>query len=1324
MSARRNAVSRATTLALVLLLCGNHAWVVSSEEIRTSSEEIRTRQSIGERHPDDEHPPRLGQHRPPNAANPALSFAQTHVMQYPATRWPDIQDDDMELHLVARRRALFMVDFGAASASVSNPTLVLSATGCDGATLPLLPPSALPPTYVPDRDDPTTDRGTPYSSTIHSVMVEAEHICTGLSATVRRDGAPDVVFADIPVGPPIHHVLLTFPMYLFGASEETVGTRADAPITRDGAMTMTPEETQRYLARLPVASFAHSVHPATFRTDCFVVGPSEEKPAYQACAPEDVHDHWKIIGGSLRLISALKDVDGRSRTATHYYGALVKARADGSYVGAGGGLGGGARGVGPAEYLSLFHHEMGHAFGLAHAGGEYERTPRSFPYEAGSWKGSAWAFDTTNGTFIDPWIHGAAARIKCTPERARVRDAATNLCYKQDPMQGGGWDNGPESIAPFTDYNAARIQRNLEKSGKIFETPDSGAGYARYDSASGEIVPVPAAELEQRFPPEELADVPLVAALFTLNCPELGCANVDGPLDTSAAAGSATTHVYPPMSYVGSTRGYVNATDREALDRTWPASYVRAEHGWCAKGCDFLARFLFDDGAEETVVVPHAFRPYTRPTDAVADTRLDPLHSASHLVLGAAVPSRGREVVEAWVLHAPRAWEGIHAREPQPLAGWTRSGGETRPSGDDTSPGAFAAPTPARRVDLLIHLPAGADRCSTRRDAEFYRAAERAVFGALVAAAGGGRLPGGSSVRVRCDCAGATCRETCASEFEFPRPERAVDVKISEEERLAERKEEFAEDWMNSDAEMTAEKEEVEDPSHAADGQRRRLLQEHDSRCARWGWRKKNPESCVGYVDPKCSKQRWRERNPERCVGYADPSAPPPVSSPTEAESTAPISATTPAPTSVTTYDPKCSKWWWRKKNPESCVGYVDPKCSKQQWRERNPERCVGYEDPSAPPPVSSPTEAESTAPISATTPAPTSVTTYDPKCSKWWWREKFPDRCSPPVEVSSVPVPQCGCAFDAALYNGAQQCGFGLYGRRELVKKHFAPGVFYYALSDGTPVSVSEAGHMSETSPPMTRGQTFEEAVETCRARADCVAVNTARGVGGDETDGYAPLKGVCVSPCYQPRRSAGDAHVVTYHIDGWENPWSSTLDGESAEGATTAEVEAGFVPMILSFDVRVPPAAAAAVKTSAAMKDTSGFSTAVAALLLADEDFVGAFPKGAAPAATSFEVLSFADVKASAALGGPATTSRGRASLHLPRNADTLFYGAGAVVVAVVAAASVFGKLGAATPSEVVDDGEAGDATYGSVSSSTHTGYQYSPPGPPTTRRRGLIV
>ena len=746
-----------------------------------------------------------------------LQLAQSHVLPAPMRDFQGLNladgMDDLTLHLVGGRSVFAIVEFG--DVTPTNPQLSVynDALGIGSATvIPLADPSHLPPTYGDANSSSVLD-GVPFSTTAYSANISSSLVSKGLHITVSWDGGSPLVFADIVVGAPTEWELISLPMYYYGASPTMTGY----PPTGNGTALVTltpevvgimPEANRRELAqRLPIASFKTSLHPARYlKSDCVIVNPRGNPQPRRVCG-DDVdddgdHDTDAVSAGSMKILAVMLELDAIKPLCDHVFAPVVIPSSVDPHSGADG-LGGGKRGAGNREYRGRFLHEQIHGFAFySHGNLMYDGTDewatsvglggqRLFPYEKGSAKGSAWAYDNS-GYFYDVYAKTDECRDPDHTEHLRVDTdpAGAQRCYKQDVMAAGGSDREEGLNYGFvTDFTAAYLQRWFEgydqaTTGSAWRDftllsrgcvhkgkgPSGGPGMWNVTSQSFDDYVLP--EIDT---PKHL-DAQLAVAYITINCAELQCDAAGGYLVPPSST-SATTYIYEPMSYVGQMREIAHVDDESTFDRFHHTSAWkdgRWEQDYSRNGCDFIVTFHFADGSRNRTLVPFTsdgFRAAHNPASPFEPDATILSDSDSLIEMG--VGTLGEDPDRVDLEYLPQTCIlGAHSRQPQLLTSWVRGVGET-----------FAPPPPtgARAIqhelsiEFKLVVPTGYSHCAVERTHGLVRVIEKAVYAVIGGDAGGAAagiaptLPPLSSVRLACICA-KECEADCASEFIRPLP--------------------------------------------------------------------------------------------------------------------------------------------------------------------------------------------------------------------------------------------------------------------------------------------------------------------------------------------------------------------------------------------------------------------------------------------------------------------------------------------------------------------------------------------------------------------------
>jgi hypothetical protein len=570
-----------------------------------------------------------------------LELAQTHVLPSGLRIW-QLGDTAHELHVVGGRSFLALVEL--AQPPSSPPMLEAWAAGQLLGSVPLDPPSALPPTEA---------QGSAYGEMLHSAEVDAAWVVPGLEIRiVDADGLPIGEPTPLPVGADTEFDMWTLPFYLFGANDDN-----SAPIAQTGMPG--PDAQAELYAKWPIARVNFVQHPAT-RVDWpyIIVGPRDGAPAMRVEAKDQQLDGFAVMSAVLNTLSALRDANGESGTNNQYYAPLLMLTSGGIYEHPGGGLGGGHLGTGDYDYSGIFIHEQGHAFGMPHAADAY--ASGSYPYVGGSLLGSVWGYDVGRREFLATFVPtGADTANSCTSDAQHQLDDL-GRCVKQDPMQSGAGDQAPGyRYTMFSDFNASVIQRYFEgrttldendihqyEGGRIFVDSNSSSGYSRWDTIDQSWVEVAVETIDNglygfdRGLPSE-RDVPVHAIVFSI----------------SGAGDPGITQIYPPLSFMGNLRREVDPTSDQDLAAIVPNV---SENPWyChAAGCDYTLRVTYESGNVLNVLVRGGFRPWFAPTDPPEPSSSDSVDGNSYRVFGINVPG-GEPLTKIELLDTPLGFEGL-----------------------------------------------------------------------------------------------------------------------------------------------------------------------------------------------------------------------------------------------------------------------------------------------------------------------------------------------------------------------------------------------------------------------------------------------------------------------------------------------------------------------------------------------------------------------------------------------------------------------------------------------------------------------------------------
>jgi len=412
-------------------------------------------------------PPTIPPIEPPSTASPAhlldVYLAQTHVLR----------PEDRFFRLVAGRDVLFI-----ARVENDNQTLAIEVLDHLGGLLGNLALKG------PEQLDKTAGNGPAPFTLGHSARIPGNWVHPGMQIRLLH-GQQQLTLEHPSVGAPNVLTYYSVPFVLFGRTLDS--------LPPDG-LAMSHEHREEYAARLPVNRFDYRAMPPLL-LDRLVLEPNDQSPGLllpvwpdcprtQSQSPEC--DVYRAMGGILAYLDLLKTANGEGDIA-HYYGLVFnERRMQNGYSEIWGGLGGGDVGVGDS-WLDVMHHEMGHAYGLGHAGEDFQEIfdrdfnshfsagSKQFPYAASSPGdsrengnvGDTWGYDLNRREFIPPYLYNSDGSIRQ---------------HKQDPMQSGaGHREAGYLYSMFADAYVSRIQTHLE--GYI-----NRLGKIHYDAATNRLL--------------------------------------------------------------------------------------------------------------------------------------------------------------------------------------------------------------------------------------------------------------------------------------------------------------------------------------------------------------------------------------------------------------------------------------------------------------------------------------------------------------------------------------------------------------------------------------------------------------------------------------------------------------------------------------------------------------------------------------------------------------------------------------------------------------------------------------------------------------------
>lgn len=722
-------------------------------------------------------PPPTPPTAPPSPPNPAFSeqppappasismkVGQVAMFAPPKKTWSLGNGQDYELHLVADRITLVLVEFGPLENPINPRLYVVNEANVLGEEVALRDPSFLPQT-AGDVDPNDRMDGEPYSTSAFSALLDRRFVQKGLVLTVRHDGGADVSFP-VVVGAEVDFKLTIWGFYILGANESLV--LRDKPQTKDTVTQMTPEKRLEYWSKMPFTTFQDVQHPGKAIFSPFIcIGPRNGDKAYRAYHRDDFTSSLDPISIALKMNSVLQLNEGTKHMANHYYTSVIY-----DYGRAWGGLGGGHRGAGDSYFEGIFHHEQGHAFGLSHAGSAYDAD--AYPYKGGSLKGSDWLYDASRNEMNNVYINRGNSNFEdCRGDSAvqvdGSRSSSSTRCYKQNIMQGGSGEQDTGDLGLLADFSYAQIQMHFEgyldardgedKESRVFPLVNAAGEYYDYKRWSYQAQKFIRAVPDKNNPAFEEFPVHFniaVATVFvSLSCPELRCQNVEGPLENIA---TDITTVYQPLEYVGHVNHMYDLEDVVSLARVWRDE--GPERGRCNRGCDFIVYVTFADGSTRKSLLPGGgFRAQGTTLKSGATDRYD---GTSFDVVGATVPTFGSPVERVDLMYFPDAYKGMHAAVPQLITSYVKDVGEVKVSqgsGMDFTSSSFIDMN-VITVEFTVQLPSGVQSCDIMLSTEFAHAIERSLFNVLTCHHGLD-LPPYSKMNFKCMCIGESCPEGC-----------------------------------------------------------------------------------------------------------------------------------------------------------------------------------------------------------------------------------------------------------------------------------------------------------------------------------------------------------------------------------------------------------------------------------------------------------------------------------------------------------------------------------------------------------------------------------
>jgi hypothetical protein len=713
---------------------------------------------------------------PPPPSPPAIvmmKVGQTAMFSPPKKTWTLPNGNQVELHLVAKRVTLVVVEFGPLRIPVNPRVYVTNDDDQDGEEVRLRDPSMLPVT--------ANDAGL-YSTNGFSALVDARFVQKGLTLTVRHDGGPDVAFP-VVVGAEIDFKFTVWGLYLFGANETLV--QNGAPRTIERTTRMPVEKSREWWSKMPFSTLKDQSHPGgAIFSDFIAVGPRSGDRGYRATRADQLVNSLDAVSVAVAMCDVLRRIEGETHMGNHYYSSVT-------YDGSVGSFGADHRGAGDSFFRHGFQHEQGgHAFGIAHTGPAY--TDGAYPYERGTLRGSDWFYDAARDEMNNVYVNAGGANYETCKGDSRYsvegnRGSTLSRCYKHSVMMFGEDDADTGDLGPHSDFTLGEIQMHFEGffdnanqrtvDSRIFPLANAAGEYYSYRRWNRHLE-----KFVQAVPDKSTSfdlwpvhfNMGVATAMFSVSCPELGCRNVAGPIDNT---NTILTTIYQPLEYVGNVRRMYDLEDVTSMARTWMREGPDQEV--CEFGCDFVLYFTFADGAvRKTLVEGGGFRKKGWET-TLRDHVEDPLRPESFVVLGASVPSYGSAVDRVDLMYYPDAWRGMHATVPQTITSWKRGVGEVRvplDSGQSFTSTSFINPHFVT-LEFTLNLPSGRNSCEMRMSTELAHGLERSVF-ELLTCHHQLDLPAYSKVAFKCMCVGTYCPNSCSDDVPPAYPHEGVEPPV------------------------------------------------------------------------------------------------------------------------------------------------------------------------------------------------------------------------------------------------------------------------------------------------------------------------------------------------------------------------------------------------------------------------------------------------------------------------------------------------------------------------------------------------------------------
>ncbi|MQR02145.1 M66 family metalloprotease [Glaciimonas soli] len=584
----------ATTLSLLLSACGGGGGSDGAKNSGTSSAPNSGAPSASTTTPVT--PPATSTTTPTPTPTPPVSsgtfslnsieLAQTHVIPPTGRTMNTADGKSRTLNLLANRAALLMVEPTTAGGNIQ-----VQVANSNLGSLTLNTPDKLP----------ATDNGMPsYSSSKYSVLLPKEWIQTGTILKITRGGEIATVPLTVTAG--VNLKVRTVPIFFFGA------TRAMAIANHQQLEMAGTSMALDYGQQIPAATVdGQNLGDQTFSD--FVMPPTGTAPAqayssFATLVSASAANGYVLMGQMLGVLPELRSVtannDGNLNVA--YWAPMVLENPlTGKLTGMGGGLT--SVGAGNADgdsdnYGGIFVHEMGHGYGMSHAGDMYNSG--TFPYPGGSLSGSSWGYDAIRNQLLSPVLPALPCK-----KTGRQLDPS-GRCYRQDPMQGG---NGDQTAGyrwtMFADYSIALMQGWMN--GRVVYNPNAINGAPRFTKwSASQNAYIDVSSTMSQLQQDMQGDQQVVTVLGNIS-------KTDGTMNrlaVSTAGQGNLPHTFDPTTQ----------SDWDQMKSKY-ANYCQSI------GCDYTLRATFADGSTQNVLLPKGY--HQNNSNTINPNAVNPLNSAS-----------------------------------------------------------------------------------------------------------------------------------------------------------------------------------------------------------------------------------------------------------------------------------------------------------------------------------------------------------------------------------------------------------------------------------------------------------------------------------------------------------------------------------------------------------------------------------------------------------------------------------------------------------------------------------------------------------------------